>query len=252
MPRPADEIFEDTFLASLYDHLNPWSASDDFYLQRARESGGPVLDLGCGTGMLATRIASEGIEVTGVDPAAGMLKVARPRPGAERVTWVECDGQNLDQASRFRLIYMTGHAFQALLTDEDAVAVLRAAKRHLVPDGRFIFESRNPAVREWREWQPGNSWTVEIAPHGRVEESNETALDEISGIARITHRYRFLDRGTERVAHSRIRFIEGDHIARLIDEAGLRSISWYGDWDRRPLSLASKEMIAVTRRADPG
>ena len=250
MPRPVDEIFEDDFLASLYDHFNPWSASDDFYLQRALEFGGPVLDLGCGTGMLAARIASVGIEVTGVDPAVGMLKVARSRPGTERVTWVHSDGQSLDLPKRFRLIYMTGHAFQALLNDEDAVAVLSAAGRHLAPDGRFIFESRNPVAREWQEWQPGNSWKVEIAPHGRVEESNETAFDDRRGIARITHRYRFLDRGTERVSHSRIRFIDHDHIGRLIDEAGLRPIAWYGDWDRRPLSLASKEIVAVTGRAD--
>jgi len=252
MPRPVDEIFDDAILASLYDHLNPWSSCDDFYLQRARESGGPVLDLGCGTGMLAVRIASEGLEVAGVDPAAGMLKVARSRPGAERVTWFQCDGQSLDLAGRFRLIYMTGHAFQALLSDEDAVAVLSAAGRHLAPDGRFIFESRDPAVREWQEWRPGNAWTVEIAPHGRVEESDETAFEEASGIVRITHRYRFLDRGTERVSESRIRFIDHDHIARLIDEAGLKPIAWYGDWDRRPLTPTSKEIVAVTGRADRG
>jgi SAM-dependent methyltransferase len=250
MPRPVDEIFDDAFLASLYDQFNPWGSSDDFYLQRARESGGPVLDLGCGTGMLAARIASQGIEVAGVDPAAGMLKVARSRPGAERVTWFECDGQSLDLARRFKLIYMTGHAFQALLSDADAVAVLDAAARHLAPGGRFIFESRNPAAREWQEWRPSNSWTVAIAPHGRVEESAESAFDEASEIVRITHRYRFLDRGTERVSHSRIRFIDHDHIARLIDEAGLRPIAWYGDWDRRPLSLASKEIVAVTGRAN--
>src|SRR5579863_1204906 len=165
MPRPVDEIFDDDFLASLYDHFNSWGASDDFYLQMAQESGGPVLDLGCGTGMLAMRIASEGIEATGVDPAVGMLKVARSRPGAECVTWVAGNGQSLALSQRFKLIYMTGHAFQALIGDEDALGVLGAAARHLAPDGRFIFESRNPAIREWQEWQPGNSWTVEIAPH---------------------------------------------------------------------------------------
>ena len=246
MPRPVDEIFDDDFLASLYDHLNPWGPCDDFYLQRARESGGPILDLGCGTGMLASRIAAEGLEVVGVDPAAGMLKVARSRPGAQRVTWIEGNGQNLDLPRRFRLIYMTGHAFQALISDEDAVGVLRAAARHLAPTGRFIFESRNPVAREWVEWRPDNSWTVEIAPHGRVEESDDTAFDEASGILEITHRYRFLDSGTERVALSRIRFIDHDHLARLIEEAGLTPLAWYGDWDRRPLSMASKEIIAVT------
>jgi SAM-dependent methyltransferase len=250
MPRPVDEIFDDDFLALLYDHFNPWDACGDFYLQRARESGGPILDLGCGTGMLAARIAADGLEVFGVDPAAGMLKVARSRPGAERVTWIAGTGQDLDLPQRFKLIYMTGHAFQALTSDEDALGVLGAAASHLAPDGRFVFESRNPAVREWLEWRPDNSWTVESALHGRVEESHDTTFDETSGILEITHRYRFLDRGTERVSRSRIRFIDQEHVARLILEADLRPIAWYGDWDRRPLSLASREIIAVTSRAE--
>jgi SAM-dependent methyltransferase len=84
----ADEVFENFEFASVYDPFNAWSASDDFYLGTAREIGGRVLDLGCGTGMLACRIAAAGLPVVGVDPAAGMLRVARARPGSERVTWV--------------------------------------------------------------------------------------------------------------------------------------------------------------------
>lgn len=71
MPQQADEIFEDPFFASLYDYFNAWDDCDEFYLGLAREIGGPVLDLGCGTGMLACRIAQEGLEVVGADPAEG-------------------------------------------------------------------------------------------------------------------------------------------------------------------------------------
>ena len=93
-----------------------------------------------------------GFEVTGADPSLSMLAVARSREGTERVRWVHATGQDLDLAQRFALIYMTGHAFQALLTDEDAVAVLRNAGRHLAPGGRLAFDTRNPAVREWLTW----------------------------------------------------------------------------------------------------
>jgi 2-polyprenyl-3-methyl-5-hydroxy-6-metoxy-1,4-benzoquinol methylase len=61
MPRQTDEVFEEVFLASLYDHFNTWDACDEFYLALARESSGHVLDLGCGTGMLTCRIAQEGL-----------------------------------------------------------------------------------------------------------------------------------------------------------------------------------------------
>lgn len=56
---PADELFEDVRLASLYDPFNGWDVCDAFYFDLTREIGGTVLDLGCGTGLLACRIPSE-------------------------------------------------------------------------------------------------------------------------------------------------------------------------------------------------
>ncbi|TXL70402.1 class I SAM-dependent methyltransferase [Vineibacter terrae] len=138
----ADQVFEDEASAAIYDHFNRWSASDAFYLDLARQTGGRVLDLGCGTGMLACRIAAEGCDVVGVDPADGMLRVARTRPGTENVRWVKGSGQSLELPCRFDLIYMTGHAFQTLLSDEDVLATLGNVARHLARDGRFAFETR--------------------------------------------------------------------------------------------------------------
>jgi SAM-dependent methyltransferase len=246
----SDEIFDDDAFARLYDYFNGWAAGDDFYLALARESGGPVLDLGCGTGMLACRIAEEGLAVTGADPAAGMLRVARARPGGGKVAWVASDGQSLALPQRFALIYMTGHAFQTLLTDVDAAGLLVAVMRHLAPGGRFAFDTRNPAVREWERWTPALSASVvETAEHGRVEESTEAAADEATGIVAYAHRYRFLDEGTEQTGRARIRFIDQAHVARLLAEAGLEGLAWYGDWDRRPFAQDSKEIIVVAGRA---
>ena len=67
----------DSLFASLYDHFNGWDVCDAFYLGLARtlKSGARVLDLGCGTGLLACRIAEEGFAVTGVDPAEGLVEL---------------------------------------------------------------------------------------------------------------------------------------------------------------------------------
>ena len=123
----------------------------------ATQSGGPVLDLGCGTGMLACGIAAKGLNVTAVDPAEAMLRIARTRPGGDKVNWIQSDGQSLRLPQRFNFIYMTGHAIQQLLTDDDAVGLLRAAADHLLPDGRFVFETRNPAAQAWLSWTPEHS-----------------------------------------------------------------------------------------------
>lgn len=246
--RPVDDIFDDEAFARLYDLFNPWGPGDDFYLALALESGGPVLDLGCGTGMLACRIAGEVSPVVGVDPAAGMLRIARSRPGAKLVEWIEGDARRLDLGRRFNLIYMTGHAFQVFLTDEDALAVLRAAARHLSPRGRLAFETRNPAARAWLSWTAEQSRTVApMTRRGRIEESCGAEFDPVTGIAALTHRYRFLDEGGEQIAHSRIRFLDQPHIALLLETAGLAPLAWHGDWDRSPYSTAAKELIAVAR-----
>ena len=248
---PVDDIFDDDTLAGLYDLFNPWMACDDFYLNQALAMGGRVLDLGCGTGMLACRIAAEGLAVTGADPAAGMLRIARARTGGERVTWIRSTGQSLRLAERFDFIYMTGHAFQALLSDDDALAVLETAARHLRPGGRFVFETRNPADQAWLRWTRDQPRAVAQNPeHGRLEDCNEAVYDSATGVAALTHRYRFLDHGRELTGHSRLRFIDRAHLAGLIGRAGLRPLQWYGDWDASPYAATSREIIAVTGLPD--
>ena len=142
----AEDVFEDEFFASLYDCLNAWSSSDEFYFEQAAVLGGTVLDLGCGTGVLACSLAAKNLDVTGVDPSEAMLRVARSRVDGDKVLWIRSDGQSLRLPQRFNFIYMTGHAFQQLLTDDDAVALLRTAAHHLNVEGRFVFETRNPAA----------------------------------------------------------------------------------------------------------
>src|SRR5438034_11627239 len=74
-------------IARIYD---PWSRSvvEDvpFYVEEAVRSGGPVLELGVGTGRIAVPIAAAGIEVVGVDLSAGMLEVAGGRASLAAVS----------------------------------------------------------------------------------------------------------------------------------------------------------------------
>ena len=146
--------YADPRLASLYDALNPPGDADAFYLSLPGAAPARILDMGCGTGWLACEFAARGHDVTGADPAAAMLAVARARPGGGRVRWIQAGAAGLATADRFDLIIMTGHAFQLLLEDRDVRAALRALAGHLAPGGRIAFETRNPAVREWQYWNP--------------------------------------------------------------------------------------------------
>lgn len=244
----AGDLFEDALLASLYDHFNPWGACDDFYLRMARESGRCILDVGCGTGMLACRIAMEGLDVTGVDPSGAMLGVARSRPGGDRVRWIESTGQALESPLRFDFAYMTGHAFQALLSDDEVIRLFGAIRRHLNQGGRFVFETRNPANQAWLFWTPDKRNCVTTAEHGRIEETRAAVVELETGFIDLTQDYRFLDTGETLTGRTRLRFIERDQLEGLLIGAGLRPQVWYGDWDRGPLNQTSPEIIVVTGR----
>jgi SAM-dependent methyltransferase len=220
-----DALYEDPELAGFYDWDNPWPADFGWFLTLVAGAGS-VLDLGCGTGIFSVALARLEAEVVGVDPAAAMLAVARSRPGAEAVTWVEAGAQGLDLGRRFEAVVMTGHAFQTLLTAEDRAACLATMARHLAPGGRFFFDSRNPdAAREWLDWTPEATREVRAhADHGMVERWNAAEATDVreSLNTRPTTGCRTADTG--RPGRGSLFLAE-----EWITAAGLRVDHWYGD-----------------------
>ena len=245
-----DGLYRDAALARFYDLDNGWTRDRTFCLRLAAGKGA-VLDLGCGTGDLAIRIAAEhGAAVTGVDPARAMLEIARAKPGAERVQWVEGDARRLDLGQRFELIVMTGHAFQAMLTDQDRASALAAVARHLAPGGRFIFDSRNPARREWKRWHPDLSQRgIDDPELGPVTAWDDVDWDEKSGVLAYRTSYRVAATGQEFTAGARIAFPARDRLAAQIATAGLAVETWLGDWTGAALAEDSPDFIPICRVA---
>jgi SAM-dependent methyltransferase len=94
--REPDATFSDPRQAVLYDVFNNDRSDLDAYVRIADEvEAHRVVDVGCGTGSLAVRLAELGFSVTGVDPAGVSLDVARTKPNAELVTWVHGDATSL-------------------------------------------------------------------------------------------------------------------------------------------------------------
>ena len=115
-----DAIFDDPVLAALYDPLDTDRSDIDAYVAMVDEFGArSLLDVGCGTGELACRLALRGVDVVGVDPAGASLDVARAKAGAERVRWIHGDATTLPQ-------------LQVDLAESDGVTTLTFAQN--VPD----------------------------------------------------------------------------------------------------------------------
>lgn len=248
--RTVSAAYRDQRLAVLYDALNPPGPETAFYLGLVREAsarhgGRPVrvLDVGCGTGRLACEFASRGHQVTGADPAAAMLGVARARPGGDRVRWIETDAAHLAEPTRFDLIVLTGHVFQLLLDDRDVRAALGTLSRHLAPGGRLAFETRNPAAREWQYWSP--RYTRQQVRAGGAAAEVHYDISRVSGeLVSYETWFRFAG-GDVVVVPDTLRFMDQTQVAGFLADAGRTEVTWYGDWDRSPASRASPEIIAV-------
>jgi SAM-dependent methyltransferase len=167
----ADALFGEPRLAAIYDLVEGERRGDlDHYLAIADELGArSLLDVGCGTGILACRAASQGMDVTGVDPAAASLAVARAKPGADRVRWLHGDATGLPEL-QVDLATMTANVAHVFLTDEDWSATLRGVHAALRPGGHLVFEVRDPARQAWLRWTRENTYQSLDAPGiGRVE-----------------------------------------------------------------------------------
>src|SRR5437868_14285147 len=115
-----------------------------FYTALAQETGGPVLELACGTGRVSIPIARLGIPVTGLDIVPGMLDRARSKSAGLAARWVEGDARTFSLGEQFGLVFLTGNAFQAFLTRADQEALLGRVHAHLLDECLFAFETRNP------------------------------------------------------------------------------------------------------------
>jgi SAM-dependent methyltransferase len=89
--------------------------------------------------------------VVGVDPARASLDVARTKPGADAVRWIQGDATTLPPLTA-DLAFMTGNVAQVFLTDEEWMSTLAGIHSALRPGGRLAFESRDPEKQAWREW----------------------------------------------------------------------------------------------------
>jgi SAM-dependent methyltransferase len=152
-------------IAELYD---PWSASvvEDvaFYLEEARRSGGPVVELGVGTGRIAVPIAADGIRVIGVDSSRGMLDICARRAALAGVD-VDLRVGDLREPPVQERVPLVICPFRSLLhmhTDGDRRRALRSVGELLVPGGRFVFDVFAPSADDiaethgrWLEREPG-------------------------------------------------------------------------------------------------
>ncbi len=244
--------FTDPRLVAIYDTVNPYAdgTQPHFYAALAAELGASsIVDLGCGTGQITCALAAQGYRMTGVDPAPGMLAVARERPHAAAVHWILGDAREIGRPAA-DLAIMTGHVAQLFVTDEGWAETLTSLHDALAPGGRLAFETRNPQAREWERWTREFSVATDDPRAGRIEAWSEVH-DVADGIVSYVNHYAFAATGEELVSRGRLRFRTIDELTSSLAGAGFSIERVYGDWDRRPSAPAARELIVVAACSRP-
>lgn len=241
-----------------YDMEDTSDTGIAFYTALAQETSDPVLEIACGTGRVSIPIARLGFSVTGLDIVPGMIARARSKSVGLSTRWIVGDARTFDLGEQFRLIFLTGNAFQAFLTNADQEALLQRVYTHLHDEGLFAFETRNPIFphsqspaglfvpletnaeeQEWSSFTDVNGCEVRV--------SRTYVYDHVAQIHHWTTYKRWHDDGEEhtKITRTALRYTFPQELAALLHYNGFSIERQYGDWNLEPLTADSPSIISI-------
>lgn len=245
-------------LSELYD-LSFGDKDDDvgFFRSMAKRTGGPVLELGCGTGRLAIALAADGHRVVGLDSSAAQLALARTKAAAAgvKVELVLGDMRDFALPEPFKLIAIAFNTFLHL-DERERRACLARVREHLAGDGLFALDVFQPdpdkisgaqgaVVQEWSRTDPrtGAIVTKTVASTADVDGVSFTvAFDEVDAASTV-RRY---------TTSSRLHYVYRRELELLLPAAGFAVVAMYGDYELDAVTPASPKLLTIARRRERG
>jgi SAM-dependent methyltransferase len=254
MPSTARRIY-----VRLYDVSPPdWPGEIAFYRALASEAkaeGREVLEVACGTGRVAFRLAQDGARTTGLDLCEEMLSLARAKSvGCPNAQWVQGDMRSFELGRRYGLAIIPAHSFQFMLTPDAQSSCLRCVNRHLVPGGKLVIHLDHQDVR-WLGGLVDRNAVPEAGREGidpvdghRIRPSHAWAFEPSTQTATVARSWEDLDTGQRwelepMALHCAFRF----EIEHLLCRADFAVDAVCGGFCGEALTDASSEMIWIAR-----
>lgn len=259
----ADPTAEGRALARLYDvDLLDDPGDTDVYLALARRTGGPILELGAGTGRLALPLALAGYDVTAVDLDPAMLERARAvldgagQQATDRVTLVETDllDLHLPAAGTFALAFIALNTIFLLATRDRQRQAFRTMAAHLAPGGVAVVDVWLPdtddlarfdgrLIFEYERRDPETGATVT-----KVAAARHDATSAVVELTSIFEEGRSGEAAIRWIRRDALRLIGADELRAMAEDAGLEVEVIGGDYDLEPIRPGSDRAILVAIR----
>ena len=238
-------------------------ADREFYVERAKRSGGPVLELACGTGRILLPIAREGVAIHGVDLSLPMIEVLQerlrqePKDVRELVSVAHGDIRNFRSKQQYPLVIIPFRPLQHMYTVEDQVAALETAAFHLEDEGKLVFDVFYPNFHNLDakigeevlelEWIPKSEPGKVIRRYLRKE-----SVDKINQSFTATLIFRTYEGAKlvqEETEPLKMSYYTYPHLRALFLLTGLEIVEEYSSFDKAPLDNDARQMIFVLKKS---
>jgi ubiquinone/menaquinone biosynthesis C-methylase UbiE len=232
-----------------------------FYLDLAKRSGGPVLEIACGTGRVLLPVAREGIRIDGVDSSLPMLRVLKshiqnePQEIRRNITLHKGNMRDFRLRKKYPLVIIPFRPLQHTYTLKDQIKALTTAAFHLQKGGTLAFDVFFPKFELISgnigqeildlEWQPSSDSVVRryFIKHS-VDKINQTF--SFVFVFRTYQRDKLVREETEPFMMS---YYTYPHLRALFILAGLEPVAEYGSFAKTPLDDSAEQMIFLLKRA---
>ena len=244
-----DPFYRDGKFYDVLMHALPLE-DQEFFVNKAVASGGPVLEIACGTGRITIPIAQRGIKIVGLDVSHGMLNEAQNKATEKglAIEWVETDCRNFALPVKFSLIFI---AFNSLLHLHDRVSMerfLAAVRAHLLPEGRFVFDIFNPGIYFLAKH---SGHRRQVASFIDPYSGKSTLIEELieydaeNQVNRTTWFYSIGDDRDVQVHDLHLRCYYPQEMETLLHYNGFDVLEKLGNYDGTPFSSKSSQQIVT-------
>lgn len=237
-----------------YDLLAQLTGPADLslYLSLIERWGGPVLELGCGSGRLTLPMANAGVDVAGVDLSEPMIASAR-RKASRKGLACELrvgDLRDLDLGITFALVLLPYNTFNHLLDLTDQRRCLQTVAQHSTSESRFVLDIFNPDPAKLSVGGSAPKKLVEYlepTTGQRLTLFEEARYEPATQVNHVTRRTVASDGEVVAIDELDFRVVFPCELDTLLELLGFEVEEKLGDYDGKPFESLSSKQVVICR-----